>query len=133
MKRNQNIGLLLLRVSIGFTMLIYGFTKLIHGIEGIKAVVVRHGLPELLGYGIFIGEILAPVLIIIGYRTRIAGIAFTINCLMAILLVQLPNLFKLNDSGGWQIDLLFIYTIFGIVMFLMGAGRYALSSKNKWD
>lgn len=133
MNKNQNIGLLLLRVSIAFTMLIYGLTKLINGIEGIKAVVVNSGLPALLGYGIFIGEILAPILIIVGYRTRIAGVVFTINCLMAIILVQLPNLLKLNESGGWQIGLLVIYTVFGLSMFLIGAGQYALSSNNKWD
>ena len=133
MKTKHHIGLLILRVSIAFTMLIYGITKLIHGIDFIKDVFIQHGLPSFFGYGIYIGEIITPIFIIIGFRTKLAGFVFAINCLAAILMVQLPNLLKLNEFGGWVIGQIFIYMIFGIALIFTGAGKYAVSDNNKWD
>jgi len=133
MNKKQHIGLLILRTSIAFTMLIYGITKSIHGIDFIKSIFTEYGLPSFFGYSIFIGEILAPVFIIIGFRTKLAGIVFAINSFAAILMVQLPNLLKLNEFGGWAIGLIFIYLMFGISLFFTGAGKYAISTNHKWD
>lgn len=133
MNTKLNTGLLILRVSIAFTMLIYGITKLIYGNAFITDLIHQYGLPSFLAYGVFIGEIIAPMLIIIGFRTKLAGLVFAINCLVAILLVQLPNSLKLNEYGGWAIGLIFIYMMFGIALMFSGAGKYAISTKNKWD
>lgn len=133
MKTKQHFGLLILRVSIAFTMLIYGITKLTHGIGFINDLLSQYGLPSFFGYGIYIGEIVAPILIIIGFRTKLAGLAFAFNCFVAILMVQLPNLLKLNEFGGWAIGPIFIYMIFGIALIFSGAGKYAISTNNKWD
>ncbi|MBD3723558.1 MAG: DoxX family protein [Flavobacteriaceae bacterium] len=133
MRTKQNLRLLLIRVSIAFTMLVYGITKLIYGIDFIKTLFISYGLPSFFGYSIFIGEVIAPFLIIIGFRTKFAGIVFALNCFAAIIMVQLPNLLQLNESGGWSIGLIFIYMVFGISMFFTGAGKYALSTNKKWD
>jgi putative oxidoreductase len=76
---------------------------------------------------------LAPLLIIIGYRTKLAGLIFAINCLAAMLMVLLPNFFSLNEFGGWYVGPIVIYFVFGLAMFYTGAGKIALSSTNKWD
>lgn len=133
MKSKLDIGLLLLRTSIASTMLVYGITKLINGVSFISDVLSDYGLPSFLSYGVYIGEILAPLLIIIGYRTKLAGLIFAINCLVAILMVQLPNFFSLNEFGGWYVGPIVIYFVFGLAMFYIGAGKIALSSTNKWD
>lgn len=133
MNTKQHIGLLLLRISIAFTMLIYGISKLNFGIEYINGLLEQYGLPTFLGYGVFVGEIIAPILIIIGFRTKLAGLVFAINCLVAILMDRLTDVFTLNEHGGWSIGLIFIYMMFGIAMFFMGAGKCALSTNNKWD
>lgn len=133
MNTKQHIGLLVLRVSIAITMLIYGITKIIYGIDFMKDVFTKYGLPSLFGYSIYIGEIIAPILIIIGFRTKIAGLVFAINCFAAILMVQLPNLLKLNEFGGWEIGPIFIYMMFGITLIFTGAGKFALSTDKKWD
>lgn len=133
MNTKQHLGLLILRASIAFTMLIYGSTKLIDGNEFIETLLEQFGLPVFIANGVFVGEIVAPILILIGYRTKLAGLVFAINCLVAILMVQLPNLFKLNEFGGWAIGPIFIYLMFGLAMFFTGAGKYALSTKNQWD
>lgn len=133
MKTRLNIGLLILRASVAATMLVYGISKIINGVSQIGNLLDSYGLPKILSYGVYIGEILAPLLIIIGFRTKLAGLGFAINCLVAILLVQLPNFFKLNEFGGWYIGPIFIYFIFGIVMYFTGAGKFALSTNSKWD
>ncbi|WP_417856802.1 DoxX family protein [Xanthomarina gelatinilytica] len=133
MNTKQQTGLLLLRVSIAFTMLIYGISKLTFGIDYIKDLVSQYGLPTLISYGVFIGEIIAPILIIIGFRTKLAGLVFAVNCFVAILMDRLPDVLSLNEHGGWAIGLIFIYMMFGIAMFFTGGGKYALSANNKWD
>lgn len=133
MNTKQQTGLLLLRVSIAFTMLIYGISKLTFGIDYIKDLVSQYGLPTFISYGVFIGEIIAPILIIIGFRTKLAGLVFAVNCFVAILMDRLPDVLSLNEHGGWAIGLIFIYMMFGIALFFTGAGMYALSTNNKWD
>ncbi|MBW2936761.1 DoxX family protein [Aureisphaera sp. CAU 1614] len=133
MNQKQHIGLFLLRASIAFTMLLYGINKLIFGIEYIKDLLDQYGLPTFLSYGVFIGEIIAPILIIIGLRAKLAGLFFGIFCFIAILLDRIPDVLSLNENGGWSIGLIFIYMIFGLSIFFIGAGKYALSTSNKWD
>jgi putative oxidoreductase len=133
MKTNYHIALLLFRISIAFTMLIYGATKLVYGNDFIETVVLDYGLPKFFSYGVYVGEIIAPILIIIGFRTKLSGLVFALNCIVAFLLVQIPNVFKLNEFGGWYLGLLFIYIIFGIALFLSGGGKYSVSTSNKWD
>ena len=133
MTRNLDLGLLLTRLGIGFPMLVYGISKIQNGIGFIQDLLTNLGLPAFLGYGVYIGEIIAPILIIIGFRTRLAGLVFAINCLTAIILAQTDNLFRLNEFGGWALELLAIYFTIGIALFFAGGGKYSLSNKNHWD
>ncbi|MDR2269962.1 MAG: DoxX family protein [Sphingobacterium sp.] len=133
MEKNLDLGILISRVAIGGPMLVYGINKLIHGIGFIKDMVVNIGLPSFLANGVFVGEIIAPIMIIFGVRTRLAGVVFAINCLTAICLAQTESIFKLNEFGGWAIELLAIYMLIGMSFLFMGAGKYAISTTNKWD
>ena len=133
MKKNTDIALFLIRFSMGFPMLFYGISKLINGIDFITQLVVNAGLPHFFSYGVYTGEISAPVLLIIGFRTRIAGAIFSINCVTAILLAQTSSFFKLNASGGWALELLFIYSIVSLALFFSGGGKHSISTKSKWD
>ena len=49
---NEDIGKIILRVSIATLMLFHGYHKLINGIAGIKGLVVKAGFPEFLAYGV---------------------------------------------------------------------------------
>jgi len=133
MKRNKNLGIFILRLTIPFTMLIYGINKVIEGTGFIGSLLEQYGLPKMMANGVFIGEIVAPLMLMIGFRARLAGLIFSFNCLLAIVMAQTQNIFKLNEFGGWSLDLLFIYLITGIVFFVSGAGKYALSTSSHWD
>lgn len=133
MKKNMDFGIFLVRIAIGFPMLIYGISKLFSGVGFIEAMLIEKGLPGFLAYGVYVGEVVAPLLIIAGFRTRLAALVFAINCLTAILLAQTDAVFQLNPYGGWALELLFIFMTGGISLFFTGAGKWAIASRHKWD
>lgn len=133
MKKNTDAGLLLIRLSIGLLMLLHGLAKLSGGINFIKGMVSELGLPQFLAYGVFVGEILAPIAIIIGIRTRLASAVFAINCLVAIFMAHSNDIFSLGKHGGWAIELLGLYLFGALALFFTGGGKYAFSKNNIWD
>lgn len=133
MKTNIDLGLLLIRIVIGFTMLLHGINKIIHGLDYIKSVVSDHGLPTFLGYGIYIGEIIAPLLIIIGFRTRLASLALAVTCILIVLFAHVNEVFSLNANGGLAIELVCIYLFVSLGLFFTGGGKMSVCTKNKWD
>ena len=127
-----DIGLLIIRASLGILMLLHGINKL-GGIPFIEKKLIEIGLPAFIAYGVYIGEIIAPILIIIGFRTRIAALIFAFNCLVAVLLVHSSDIFSLNKHGAWAIELLGLYFFVSLALFFMGGGKYSISSKSVWD
>ncbi|KFF26561.1 DoxX family protein [Chryseobacterium vrystaatense] len=133
MNRNIDLGILITRIAVGFPMMVYGVSKLIHGVGFIENMMAQYGLPPFLAYGVFLGEIIAPVMIILGFRIRLAGLVFAANCFTAVILAQTGSIFKLNEFGGWALELLAIYFLVSLNFFFTGAGKYAVSKNNKWD
>ncbi|MDR6923716.1 MULTISPECIES: DoxX family protein [Chryseobacterium] len=133
MNKNIDLGILISRIAVGFPMLVYGISKLVHGIGFIENMMAQQGLPPFFAYGVFAGELIAPLLIIAGFRIRLAGLIFAGNCFTAIILAQTGSIFKLNEFGGWALELLAIYLLIGLSFFFTGAGKFAVSTKNKWD
>ena len=133
LEKNIDLGLLILRLSVGVLMLLHGIAKLQHGAGFIEQVVVGAGLPSFIAYGVYVGEVIAPLFIILGYGTRVASIIFAGNCLVATLLVHSQDLFTLNETGGWTVELLGLFFFGAVALIFTGAGKYALSSKHIWD
>ncbi len=133
LERKNDIGLLILRISIGGMMLMHGINKLIKGIDGIKAMVVAQGFPSFVAYGVLVGEIIAPLLIIGGFRTRLSAAVVTFNCFVAWYMVHRTDLFTLNTKGGWAMELLGLFFFGSLTLFFTGGGKYAMSKKSMWD
>ena len=133
MKKNQDLGLLILRITIGGLMLFHGIAKLIHGIGGIQGMLAAKGLPSFIAYGVYVGEIIIPLLLIFGFRTRFAAIVFAFNMLVALFLAHSGDIFTLSKHGGWAVELIAFFMFGAIALFFTGSGQYALSNTNKWD
>lgn len=131
--KNKETGLLLQRLSIGILILFHGIANLTTNYSFIKSLLNNIGIPEFVAYSVFIGEIIAPILIIIGWRTRLASTILAFNMLIAILMAHSADIFTLNQFGGWGIELQVLYLFGAIVIFLLGAGKYAVSNTSKWD
>lgn len=132
MKKDKDLGLLILRIGVGVLMLLHGIAKL-QGIGFIEGMLSKNGLPGFFAYGVYLTEIIAPLLIIIGYRTRLASLVLLFGCLFAMFLVHSADIFQLNQAGGWGVELLGLFITGALALAVSGSGRFALSSKNKWD
>jgi putative oxidoreductase len=127
----EDLGKLILRVGIGSTMLFHGISKAMHGVGFIESMLVKHGLPAFLAYGVYVGEIVAPIMLIVGFKTRIAGVIIAFNMLVAMLLVHTKDIFTVTEQGAWGIELPMLYLISGLTIALVGAGRYSMDSKTR--
>jgi len=133
MNKNIDAGLLILRLTLGGLMLFHGIAKVIHGIGGIQGMLSSKGLPGFFAYGVYVGEIIVPLLLIFGFRTRIAALIFAFNMLVAMLLAHSGDIFSLSKHGGWAVELIALFLFGAVALFFTGAGKYALSTSNKWD
>ncbi len=122
----DNIGKLILRMMLGGLMLFHGIYKLQHGIGFIKGLVVAQGLPEVLAYGVYVGEIVAPILLILGWRSRIWAGIIAVNMLVIIYLTQLGAFLKLGGHGAWAVELQFFYLLSALAIAFLGSGKFAV-------
>lgn len=130
--KNINLGILILRVFLGIMMLLHGIAKLESGVGHIESMLVDKSFPSFLAYGVFIGEVVAPLLIILGYRTKLASIILVINCIFIIILGPYDT-FSLGKYGGWNAELPGLFLFGALSLVFTGAGKFAFSYKNKWD
>ena len=126
MSRYDDIGKLVLRLSIGILLLMHGLHKLMHGIGGISAMVQANGWPFWVAYGVFLGEVIAPALMIVGLMTRASAVLVVVNMLVAIYLSHSHQIFHLTKSGGWLLELQGLYLFGALAVALLGAGRFSV-------
>lgn len=133
--KSDDLGKMLLRIGVGGILLFHGIFKLTHGVEWIRNPLAGMGLPGYLAYGAYVGEIIAPVLILLGYRTRIGALLVVIDMLMAVALVLRPQIFAVKElGGGWAIEIEAILILAALAIFFTGGGRFSLSrGKSVWD
>ena len=122
----DDIGKMVLRVSVGVLILLHGIFKLQHGVSGISGMLDGHGLPTFLAYGVYIGEVIGPALVIAGLLTRIGALLIAGNMVVAIMLAHLQELFTLGQMGGWALELQGMFLFGSIAIALLGAGRYSI-------
>ena len=123
---SEHIGKLLFRLMLGGMMLFHGVDKALNGISYIKGLVQGQGLPEVLAYGVYAGEILAPFLLILGWKSRVWAGVIAVNMAIAIYLTQLGSLLKLGAHGAWSMEVPMFYFVSALVILFIGSGKYAL-------
>jgi putative oxidoreductase len=126
----DDIGKLVLRVSVGVLMLLHGIFKLQNGVDGIAGMLGGHGLPAFLAYGVYLGEVVGPVLVIIGLYTRVGAVLMVGNMLVAFALAHMSELFSLGKMGGWALELQGLFLFGSIAIALLGAGRFSAGGIN---
>jgi putative oxidoreductase len=128
-RTNADLGRLLLRLGLGVFILFHGIAKLRGGIDPIVGMVTGVGLPGFVAYGVYVGEVLAPVLVILGWYSRIGALLIAINMVAAVGLAHRADLFKLADTGGYALELQALYLIAAIALALMGPGRFSVNER----
>ncbi len=133
MTSREDIGKLVLRVGLGGILLFHGVFKLTHGVEWIRGPLGALGLPGFLAYGVYVAEVVAPVLLIVGWKARLAAWVIVLDMAMAMVLVLRPRLLTINPgSGGWAVELEALILLSALGIALIGSGRYRLG-RGTWD
>ncbi|MEH6576497.1 MAG: DoxX family protein [Amphritea sp.] len=126
--KNDDAGKLLLRLTIAILMLFHGVSKAIHpeALEFIGGLLANLGLPSVIAYGVLIGQIIAPVMIIVGFYSRVGALITTFTMVVAVLLVHTEHFASLAPKGGWALELQALYLFGALNIVLLGSGKYAI-------
>ena len=125
----DDVGKLILRLTVGVLLLLHGVGKITSGVKGISGMLTGAGFPAELAYGVYIGEILAPLLVILGFYARIGALIIVVNMVFAVALVHMKDLFVLSGGGGWGIELQAFFLLTALVVALICPGRYAVNRR----
>ncbi len=120
---SYNLGLLLLRIGFGGMMLTHGIPKLLKMISGDFAFgdPIGIGEPATLVLAVLC-EVVFPILVIIGFKTRLAAIPVIITMAVAAFIVHAAD-----PLGTKEMAILYL-TAFTAIAFL-GAGKYSVDKK----
>jgi putative oxidoreductase len=126
----DDIGKLVLRLTTGILMLFHGVAKILHtdSLSFIQTRLADYGLPQFIAYGVYVGEVLAPAMIILGIFSRIGGLIIVGNMIFAIMLAHSAHLFLLTEHGGWRLELQGFYLLCGLAIAFMGSGKFAIKA-----
>jgi putative oxidoreductase len=122
----DDAGKLVLRAALAIALLFHGFAKLTGGIGFIGGMLAKVGAPEAMGYLVYVGEVIAPLMILAGIFTRPAALVVAINMIVAVLLVHTGEFFTIGKTGGWALELQGMFFFAAVAVALLGAGRYSL-------
>jgi putative oxidoreductase len=110
-------------------MLLHGLGKISSGAASILDLMTRMGLPPALGYLVYVGEVLAPLLLILGLWTRPAALVVAVNMVVAVLMVHGAQLGEFTKNGGWALELQGFYFFTAVAIALLGAGRFSVGGE----
>lgn len=125
---NNALGVLVLRLTVGVLMLFHGISKVMHpgSVEGIGNTLSSAGLPSFIAYGVYIGEVVAPLMIVLGIHCRYGALLMVANMVIAIMLVHANDMFVLTEHGGWRLELQGLYMFGALAIVFLGSGRIAI-------
>ncbi|KML66102.1 DoxX family protein [Pectobacterium peruviense] len=127
-----DFGKLFLRVSFSILMLFHGWHKVHGGIGAIEGMLTSAGLPAFIGYGVYVGEVIIPILMILGIFTRPSALIFSFTMLVATLLVHPGGFVALEKTGAWGVEGTAVFFFAGIAIALLGSGKYSVMSNPRW-
>jgi putative oxidoreductase len=126
----DDYGKLLLRAVLAVLILFHGLSKLSGGVGPIAGMLQQAGLPAVFAYGVYVGEVIAPLMILAGIFTRLAALVVAVNMVVALLLVHTGEFFTLSNTGGWALELQGMYLGVALAVALLGAGRYSVGGRD---
>ena len=125
MLKNE-IGALILRITLGAIFFIHGVVKFQGGIENIAGWFESLGLPGATAYGVALLEIIGGILLIIGLATRLVAALFALLMIGATVKVKLAIGFLGNGQmAGYELDLAFL--AIAVYLVINGSKLFSLS------
>jgi len=125
----DDAGKLILRLTLGILILLHGIAKISGGVAGVEKMLASAGLPSVLAFGVYVGEVLAPLLVILGLYARVGAAIIVVNMLFAILLAHRADLFLLTRTGAWALELQGFFLFTALALAFMGPGRFGINRR----
>lgn len=126
-RKCEDGGKLVLRLVLGVLILFHGVTKMHYGIGFVGDLLSKAGLPTAIGYLVYVGEVVAPLMIILGIAGRLGALIVVVNMLFALMLVHTSQLFGVDPkNGGYMLELQAMYLFGALSLSMMGMGRFVL-------
>ncbi len=134
MHNTDDLGKLLLRTVLGMLILLHGISKIMSGPAFVISAAVSAGLPAAMGYLVYLGEVVAPILLIAGIWSRLAALVIAGNMAFAVFLVHTKQLALISESGGWTLELQGMFLVSALALVFLGAGRFSIGGRGgKWN
>jgi putative oxidoreductase len=121
--RFQHPAVLLLRYVTAILMLFHGVAKLTRGVSGIEKMLAEVGMPEWFAFGVFVGEILAPLLVMAGVWVRWAALLMVVNMIFALGLAHPNDFLLLTPTGAWRLELQAFFFFNSLVIAWLADGK----------
>lgn len=118
----KDTGLAVLRIGAAAMMLVHGYGKLqmlINGDEFANPIGIG-ATPSL--FLVVISELVCPILIIFGFKTRLAAIPTAITMAVAAFVVHGANPFQKKE-------LALLYLVIFVAIALLGPGKFSIDRK----
>lgn len=128
MLENTDLGKLILRLVLGGTLLFHGLAKLFMGVGSLEMALQAHGLPPMLAYASFVGELVAPAMVILGYRTSLFALIIALNTTAMIALFHMDDIAMLDTAGGWSLQLQGFFLGTALAVMMIGPGRFKMKN-----
>lgn len=125
----NDLGKLILRFTLGILVLLHGIAKITGGTAGVEKMLEGAGLPSFIAAGVYVGEVLAPILVIIGFYARVGAALVVVNMLFAIMLAHRADLYVLTKTGGWALELQAFFLFTALALALIGPGRFGINQR----
>ena len=100
---------------------------LMHGVAWMSGPLGAMHLPACRAYGVYMGEVIALIFLILGLWMRIAALLVAFNMGAAIFLDAWPLALTINRGNGWGIEREAFYFLTALAVVSLGAGRYSVS------
>jgi putative oxidoreductase len=128
LSRYDDVGKLIVRLTVGVLILFHGIHKVLNpaSLNSIRNMLVSANLPSLLAYGVYVGEVVGALMVILGVYSRIGGLLIAGNMLFALGLAHRAQIFTLTSTGGWALELQAFFLLSGLAIVFLGSGRMAV-------
>lgn len=124
-KNYTNLGLLVLRVGMAGMMLTHGIPKINKLFESPIKFADPIGVGETTSLILaLIGEVVAPLLILIGFKTKLAAIPGVITMFVAAFVVHATDPLAVKEKA-------LLYLIGFLAIAFTGAGTYSIDGSKK--
>jgi len=121
---HPQIGYRLLTWTVAGLMLFHGVSKLMGGVGGIPGMLSGIGVPGFLGYAVYLGEVVGPLLVLSGYFVVPGALLMAINMVVAVALAHVPQLLTINSkTGGYALELQAFFFLGSIAIALLAPRR----------